>query len=484
MTGVRRGGTLLLAGTLVGSLVSYAFNVLLARWLGPEQYGVFSVAQSLSLLPAVVIGAAYPPALAKLLAERGGEAGIGPLRRMALLWTTLVSVGLTAVILAAYVVGLLPLGAGYLPLLVAVAAGNVVIAWLVVERASAQGLFWYGVLTLSILGEVVVKSVAALGLVAAGLGALGALTGVALGYVAGAVVPFGFLLARRRGRAHAAPPATGRLHALAVPLFVTVLSTSILLQLDVLAIKLLSPRGEGDGLAGAFQAAAVLGRTPFFVVGAVVAALLPHVSRDEDRHEDVSRHVGEALRVTLALTIPLLAPLVVMPDATLALLFPPELRGASHALPLIVLGTEVIGVATLLAAVYQGSSRPGRGAAILGGALAVQLAAMAVLVPRDPLRGAAIATLLAGVGCIVILVASLRRTHRLRLALPWHAYALALAAACLAAWLVPHATPLQTLAALLAEGLAALAVLLALGGIRKEDVLDLMGRRASGSPPR
>ena len=48
-----KGGVVIIAGTLIGSVANYAYNTLTGRFLGPENYGIFTSLMSLLAIVSV-----------------------------------------------------------------------------------------------------------------------------------------------------------------------------------------------------------------------------------------------------------------------------------------------------------------------------------------------------------------------------------------------------------------------------------------------
>jgi dolichol-phosphate mannosyltransferase len=171
---------------------------------------------------------------------------------------------------------------------------------------------------------------------------------------------------------------------------------------------LLSPMGQGDQLAGLYQAAVVLARTPVFMAQSLILVLFSYVAGTKhpaqpDRR-DASGYLQVALRVWSMLLLPGGLALVLAPRAALALFFPTYYQAAALALQIASIGGLLLALITLLNGVFQaaGDNRHPAISALL--AMITQVTILVWLVPRWGTMAAALSLLIAGVVALIVVL--------------------------------------------------------------------------------
>ncbi|HYN88634.1 MAG TPA: oligosaccharide flippase family protein, partial [Ardenticatenaceae bacterium] len=316
-----KNGALLVAAFFIMAVLNYAFGVTLSWFFGPAEDGVVGVAQSLLLLTALVVGSGFAWTAAHDVAELG--LGDESRRRFRAAWVANTGLGLllAGALWAAYALGWLPLGPAYRLVVPLVGLTTVILAARAVVNGALRGLYRFGPLGLNQVGEVIIKSMAGLALVAAGAGAEGVMIGFALGSAAALLHSLWVVGSSRLWRG----PGwlDGNVVAATVPLFAGMMGPALMLYLDVLGLKLLAPAALGDELAGFYQAAVILARTPVFMAQALTAALFSYVAGSAREGTTPASYMQAALRAWARVLLPAALVLALAPGAALDLFFPP-----------------------------------------------------------------------------------------------------------------------------------------------------------------
>ena len=245
--------------------MNYAYSLLLTQLLAPRAFADFAAAESLLLVCGTLATSSMPWVVARVLSEPGTSEQA----RRQVIWFSVV-VNLLQGLLAAAVLCLI--GSRFLSpsSLVAVAIGTVGIFLTTTPGGWLQGRRRFDRLAFFRVLEVVVKLVVGAALVVAGARDTGALVGVA----AGALVVVAAGLVMMRSELHRAPGAlrvrslwSASLGNVGVQGLVAVLAST-----DVVLVAVLD---GGSADSGSYQAAAILGRVPVFLAGALGAAAFP-----------------------------------------------------------------------------------------------------------------------------------------------------------------------------------------------------------------
>lgn len=412
-----------MAAYILTSVLNYAFSVGLSWYFTPVEYGVLGVAQSLLLLTALAVGSGFAWTANHDLAAGGLNDHTRRRFRTALLFNSLMGAALALGLWALYAGGLLPLGPAYRFVLPLVGLTTALLAARAVLNGAARGLHAFTPVALNLTGEVLVKLVIGLWLAALGAGAAGVLVGFSAG-AALSLVHSLWVLRRARLFQDAGRLAewleAGVLPA-TLPLFTGMLGVAFMLNLDVLGLKLLAPAGQGDVLAGYYQAAVTLARTPVFLAQALTLVLFSYAARlgsdgaepsgapppagdaAPDRFSEYQRLV---FRVWGRLLVPGGLALFIAPGAALGLFFPLRYQQGAAALQAASLGGVLLALVTLLNGVLQarsaGGSR-GRAAWAAAAAVAAQVLVLVWLVPSRGALGAAYSLVAAGLVDLLLL---------------------------------------------------------------------------------
>lgn len=398
-TGATKHSAFLITAFVAIAILNYLFGVALSWFFTPAQFGVLGVAQALLLLTALIVGSGFAWSAAHDFAASGVTSETR--RRFRAAWLANVALGLSlgAGLWIAYALDWLPLGPAYRTVMPLIGLTTILLAARSVVNGAVRGTYSFGSLAVNQVGEVVIKAGTGLVLVVAGFGVPGVMAGFALGTTAALVHSFWISHPVRlwRGKGWAD---RGVLIATA-PLFVGMLGTALILNLDILGLKLLSPPGRGDELAGFYQAAVILARAPVFVAQSLSLVLFSYIARTKGPLQTVERPAGSymqgAVRTWARLLLPVSLALALAPRAALSIFFPSRYQAAAPALQLAAAGGALLTLVTLLSPAFQAAGDRRRPAIAAGLATVSQLIVLIWLVPRWGAVGAAFSLLAAGV---------------------------------------------------------------------------------------
>lgn len=407
-----RHSVLVIGAFVVTSLLNYVFSVGLSWFLEPALYGVLGVAQALLLLSALVVSAGFSWTANYDVAKGVND---GTRTRFRTAWLANLALGalLASGLQLAYRLDVLDLGPAYAPVIPLVGVTTFLLAARAVVNGAAQGLYRFGGVAANQVLEVGVKFAAGLALVAAGWGVSGVMAAFALGALLALAHSLWVVRGARLWRG------TGwfdaRVLTLTGPLFVGMLGPALMLNLDILGLRLLAPPGRGDELAGFYQAAVILPRIPVFTARSLLTVLFSYAAgaatgatkragqgNSQTRKEDYGQ---AALRLWQRLLLPAGLALALAPEAALRIFFPEAYLAAAGSLRVAAVGGLLLSLVTLLAGVAQaGGQRRAPALAAAAGA-GVQMVVLAWLVPRWGPMAAATSLVAAGITSLLVLLA-------------------------------------------------------------------------------
>lgn len=383
--GIAGGSAVLLGAVAATSVLNYGLGLALAWLLPADRFGVVGTLIALLLLATSVVAAGFPWALARAVAAGGGDTA-------ATFRASLIgNVGLGVILAVAFVAIQLPTGAllpgvGPVPTLLA-GVTIVLLALGSVQVGALQGARRMDAVAATRVLECVAKVVLVIGAItvlALGIG------GVALALlVSAAVAAVWSLWSLRDQWPGRGPVAAARTFVDAVPLSIATTGFGMLGTLDVL---LLGALGHGAGAAaaavGIYQAAAIIGRAPFFLGSAISEAVFPHIARARTL-ADAHRVTMTALRFIPLVLVPAQLVLLIAPKWALSIVLPAAYADATEPVRVITIGTVGLLVADVLLKALLARGFGGVVAWRVPVAVAVQLAGLAVLVPQFGPVGAA-----------------------------------------------------------------------------------------------
>lgn len=393
-----RPGTALLSSFAASSALNYLFSLALGWLLIPGDFGLLAFAQSVLLIAGLILNSGFTWSLSASIVGLAGEERAA-LIRGSLAANLLAALAMGGLLLALFAAG--PLRGGFeQPQIVAmVVAALPLISVVTVARAAAQGAERFGVVAALQLIEVLVKAAGGVAMAAMGFGAAGAIAGFTLGALVAAGLGLA-VLARQL--------AVGLRGAVRWPnlrgaraMFGAVLGLSLLLNLDLAALKLLA--GAERALVGYYQAGLVLANTPYFLMSALMPMLFTRASQAGSLAA-ARPHTGDALRKALVFLIPIELGMALAPEAVLGLLFPAGYGAGAELLRLLALGNCAVILALPLANALQATGQAQIVARALLGVAAVESLALWAVVPRWGGAGAAGAFLAAAWAALAALL--------------------------------------------------------------------------------
>lgn len=372
-------------------LSGYVLNVFLARYFGPETYGVYGVAMAVLVWVELFVINGVPTAMQKFLPEaiERAAAWIRLGRRAQLAYAL--------VIFAVFVVCVPLLGRGLQD------AAFKMLLWIAAADILFYGMYWfylgvhsglhrYESQALIIASYGVSKVACCIGLSLTGLGIAGALIGNFLGSAVGLAIGAGLM---HRVQLPAAPDDEhySRLLKFAVPIVLYTLSNNALLYFDLIFVKhFLAPAS-----AGYYTAAATIARVPYFIFLGLTATVLPALSRMLAQEDHAASRL--LLRQTMRLLFGLLIPVLVLVSSNaseiVALLYSATYKAATPILRWLILGIAMYTLLVILSTIMSADGYPHRAFQFNLLAAIIDIPLCLALIPKWGAEGAALATLIA-----------------------------------------------------------------------------------------
>jgi O-antigen/teichoic acid export membrane protein len=322
---VLNGSAIMLVAMMLVNIFNFAYNMVMARMLGPAAFGNINAAVTMLLL-ASCVSLAFQLVCAKFVARGQADSAKAAVVHNLLGKAWIVSLGLGALLFAAqkpvasylnipspWIVGILALGiAAYAPL--------------GVKRGAMQGVLAFPRLGTNFVLEAVVRFFVGAGFVVAGYGVLGAVGAISAAVITACFLPR--LPMQLRGERGAAEPLS---LAEAVQAIVFFIGQVIINNIDILLVKHYFPSDP----AGIYAAISQIGRLLYFASWfGVVNAMFPvTAAAGVDQNKSKAHGIGLPLILVLGLSLLFIA---------IAALFPHMIMG-------VIFGSRFIDIGWLLA---------------------------------------------------------------------------------------------------------------------------------------
>jgi O-antigen/teichoic acid export membrane protein len=179
-----------------------------------------------------------------------------------------------------------------------------------------------------------------------------------------------------------------------LPFTLFILVTNLILNIDLLMLKALSPPSLSNLYSGYYTAASTLARIPYFFTSALSLVILPLISRATSLkdHESTKRYVENSLRYTLILLVFL--SFLISPTAKelMGLLYSRDYLPASESLSILVFGLALFSLFFILTTIVSAAGKPKVCLYFALIVLFLDIGLNYLFIPRYEMKGAALAT--------------------------------------------------------------------------------------------
>lgn len=392
--GIAAGALPLMSAKAIFVVTSFGVHVLLARVLTPDLYGVWGVVISITVSVESSFMGALAMTAGKLVSEDPDSA-----RGVAKTVFTLQLIVAGAVIAVIFMTAPLladALNDDRLTFYLRLSSVDIpIMGAFLLYGGLLSGRMEFRRLALKNAAHSLAKLASITLLVAFGLSLAGAVTGNILASVVGFAVAWRLMRFTNAAR----PVSIGRIVRFSTPLFLHILSATLL---GSLALYFLKGIASDADLAGFYSSASNLIRAPDFVLAGVAAALFPSFSSAlsaGDRALGV-RYVRQSVRMLLLLLLPTAAIVIATADELVELLLTGAYLPAAAPLRILMFGLVFSSFLRLFTTTLIGGDRPRALLYLIAWQLPAAVLLNLLLIPRLGMDGAAISsTVTAALGC-------------------------------------------------------------------------------------
>jgi len=479
-----KGSFLIMIGNLLFRVGGYIYRVLMTRLLGPEGYGLLGLTLPFQGIFQILAAGGLPPAIAKYVAqhralneeEMARQVVVTSLKVMIFLG---IAFSLVMFFTAPWLANDFfhkPAAQYPLQAVALITPFSVIVG---AFRGAFQGIYRMEYVVITRAVEQVFMITMAVVFVMAGFYAAGAVIGTSMGFLASAISAI--IIFRRLINSYfpPAPPEkklglreelglVKTLISFSIPVIITALSEMAIYDISVFVIGYFMATTS----VGYYTAADPVARLPLVISMSVATAVLPAASeafalKDQNLLET---YIVQSYRVVTLLVLPMCVGIAVFSGPLLELLFGRDFIFGAGALSILVVGMSFYTLFMISSSIAQGIGYPRLPMYVLVGGTIINLVLNVALVPMLGIEGGALATTLAAL--IIMIIILWKTTQITGVKLPGMAFIrIATASGVMGGFMIllPQNIPGLLAAIIFAPLVYGLSILL-VGGVEKRDV--------------
>ncbi len=486
---IAKGSIVILMGSFLYRIGGYIYKVAMANLLGPAGYGILSLTWPLQGFFIIIAGAGLPPAIAKHVSEYYAKNDAEMVKAVISVATVMMTAfGLIFSVLIFFLaepiaVGIFNKPEAILPfqLIALITPFSVIVGAM---RGTFQGFYQMTNILYTRAIELLFMVVVAIVLVYAGFYVAGAVIGTAVGFMAALAVAVYLFQRDVRGKLSTPKKLLSKaipklefadkmdiakmLIFFSIPVVITGLAELALYDMATLVIGVYYP----SNYAGYFNVSSTIARFPLIISMAVATSVLPATAEAMSLkdHDLLKTYILQSYRYVSFVVIPLCVGTVVFASPIISLLFGQEYLPGIIALQILAAGMLFFTLYTISSSIAQGLGNPRLPMYVLIGGTTLDLVLSLLLVPPMGINGAAIATTLASLFIMSILM---WKTLRLaKVSLPLLEYGkIIIAALIMGLIFIPFPqTKISLIIGLILSPFIYLGILALIGGLKLEDL--------------
>lgn len=385
---VRIGTTFLLAAQGTFLVSGYFMHIILGRYLGPVEYGMFGVVLYAATMIRTFVASGLPMAVARFVSAEPDNAEAIFRKGMILQFFLSITVSLIFFLAAPYLADLL--GDSKLTILFQIVAPITIffgIFFLVIQYYNGLRRYFQQSLWLTI--SYLLRAGLAIGLAVVGFRVFGAVAGLV---IAIAIACAAALITRPPEEKTESFPGS-RLIQFSVPLIIASISQALLTDLDLMFVKRLV---VGDASTGYYTSAKALAQVTPFAFYALSGALYPAVSSayssgDTDK---LKRYIKQANRLLIMVILPLVLWVSWDSEAIISLFFSDCYIPGAFPLRWLMLSFSLMAIFIIHKTIITGCGFPKISSILTVSLLPICVISQFSLIPIYGLTGAAVASML------------------------------------------------------------------------------------------
>ncbi|MDI6781823.1 MAG: flippase, partial [bacterium] len=362
-----RGTIYLTIGQVIFVISSYTLHIGLARYLGPEQYGMFGVILYLTIMARSVVNRGIPQSVSKYIAENEGYANT--LKNKGLFVQAVFSIIIAlAYFSCAKLLSQILHDSSLAPYIRLSAINIPFFGIYMIYLYSLNGRRWFGQQAIVGIIHDTLLPLIIIVLVLSGFSLNGAIMGLILASIVGCVVGHIYCrfepdhhlpehLPQHKNVSLVASFPISKIINFAIPITIYGIFTSALLNIDLLLIKGIL---KENIQAGFYASAKSLAVTPFFISIALSRSIFPAIARSvaDNNHSLTRQYIQHSLRLLLIWVIPVVAIISATSQEIILAIYSLQYLPASMPLSILIVGLGFFTIYLILTTIITAGDNP------------------------------------------------------------------------------------------------------------------------------
>ncbi|MFH1860990.1 MAG: flippase, partial [bacterium] len=390
-----KGTIYLTIGQIVFVISSYTLHIGLARYLGPEGYGVFGVILYLTIMARSLVNRGIPQSVSKYIAEN--EEHAIAIKNKGLFIQIVFSIFITIIYFCcAPILGQVLHDPSLVPYIQLSAFNIPFFGMYMIYIYTLNGKRWFGYQAMVGIIHDTLLPLIIIAAILCGFSLNGAIMGLILTAIIGCVV--GHLYCRfkpNNNLPEGLPPLphfpSSKIISFAIPVTIFAIFTSALLNIDLLLVKVILK----DNIQAGFYAASMsLSVTPFFISIALSRSIFPAIAMSvaDNNHSLTRQYIRHSLKLLLIWMIPVVAIVSATSREIILLIYSTPYLPAAMPLSILIIGLGAFTIYLILTTIITAGDNPKISMWLNIVVLIIDVIINLCLIPRYGIIGAAIAT--------------------------------------------------------------------------------------------
>lgn len=348
-----KASVILLGCLFISGAMNWVYQVVMGWLLPRAEYGRLGVSIAILNILLIAISSIFPILVTKFISETSLTlADQHRVMKTSLLGNIMIGIGVGLGLVLVFFYFFQSILVAYTPMIFLIWAILLSFSVEFVFSGLLQGFFKFENIAIAYLIEYVIKVVVAVFLVLLGGGAFYGLLGYLIGMVFGILYEI-FILRRfkfwrEKGWTNA------HINRFVIPLFFGTFGASILMNIDLILLRLLL---NSDQLAGEYQAVITLSRIPVYLLGTVGGAIFPYISYRTAQGGKPYELIGKALKFSILLALPIAVSFTLIPEGWLSAIYPNYISGA-WVVRILAGGYFFLALVVILISSFQALNKP------------------------------------------------------------------------------------------------------------------------------
>lgn len=308
---------LVLSATMIGMIISYFYQLILGRLLGPAEYGIFGSLIAIVYIISVFSGT-INTSITKFSSEFAARKEYGKLKTLLVGYSTkLTLIGLLLFLVFSLFSTLIAGALGISSLLSIIIIGLLIPFSLLyaVITGLLRGLQMFTKYSLVSVVQPIAKFAIGIAFVFLGFGVLGAISGVVFSGIIVCIFSFTFLKFLLKEKAERVDKA--EIVRYSFPVLVVSLCITLITNIDIILVKYYFFAID----AGLYVAASTLTKVIFWVAGSLITVMFPKVSEMKEKEIETKKMLTSTMLYIFVFSLLVMLPLLIAPDFITTIIF-------------------------------------------------------------------------------------------------------------------------------------------------------------------